>query len=234
MCRYKRGWGPALALSAVSNLKRKSVLNSSKNTSGVARVARSEALVGLVVILTATLLHGSTDLLAGLDGRYAELQQRRAGNLSDSQTLVLDCVQRQQVVHRDLHSDSIRFEAATGAIDVTDFGIARTADVSGTPTGLPLGKTPFQLLTGTLPLPGNSMAALTHQGAHQIAPDVACLCLDLPDTRIDILQKALCEIATGSIPVGRGVGANAATDDGRGAVIWQHQSADHESKRAFG
>jgi serine/threonine-protein kinase len=54
-----------------------------------------------------------------------------------------------------------------------------------------LGATLFQLLTGALPLRGDSMAALMYQIANQPAPSVRTLRPELPQELADILGKTL-------------------------------------------
>jgi serine/threonine protein kinase len=54
-----------------------------------------------------------------------------------------------------------------------------------------LGVMLFQLLTGTLPLRGDSMAALMYQIANQPAPDVRERRPELPQELADILSKTL-------------------------------------------
>jgi CHASE2 domain-containing sensor protein len=101
------------------------------------------------------------------------------------------------VVHRDIKPANIMFDGAADAVKVTDFGIARITDSSKTRTGLVLGTpsfmspeqlagkkvdgrsdlyslgvTLFQLLTGTLPLRGESMTELMHKIASVDAPSV--------------------------------------------------------------
>ena len=109
----------------------------------------------------------------------------------------LDYAHAHNVVHRDIKPANIMFDSGTGAVKVTDFGIARITDSSKTRTGLVLGTpsfmspeqlagkkvdgrsdlyslgiTLFQLLTGTLPLRGASMTELMHKIASVEAPDV--------------------------------------------------------------
>jgi CHASE2 domain-containing sensor protein/predicted Ser/Thr protein kinase len=128
----------------------------------------------------------------------------------------LDHAHRQQVVHRDIKPANVMYDPASDSVKVTDFGIARITSSSKTKTGMVLG-TPsfmspeqlagqrvdgrsdlyslgvmlFQMLTGTLPLRGDSMAALMYQIANQPAPSVRALRPDLPQELADILAKTL-------------------------------------------
>ena len=130
--------------------------------------------------------------------------------------LALDYAHSQQVVHRDIKPANIMYAPETGVVKVTDFGIARITDSSRTKTGMVLG-TPsfmspeqlagqhidgrsdlyslgvmlFQLLTGTLPLRGDSMAALMYQIANQAAPNVRTLRPELPEKLAGVLEKLL-------------------------------------------
>ena len=54
-----------------------------------------------------------------------------------------------------------------------------------------LGVTLFQLLTGSLPLRGDSMSALMHNIAHQPAPDVRTLRPEVPDDLAHVVALAL-------------------------------------------
>lgn len=128
----------------------------------------------------------------------------------------LDYAHQQNVVHRDIKPANIMFDAATGTVKVSDFGIARITDSSKTRTGLVLG-TPsfmapeqlaghkvdgrcdlyalgvslFQLLTGSLPLRGASMSELMHNIARVPAPDVRTLRPDVPPELARIVALAL-------------------------------------------
>lgn len=128
----------------------------------------------------------------------------------------LDYAHQQNVVHRDIKPANIMFDAGTGAVKVSDFGIARITDSSKTRTGLVLGTpsfmapeqlaghkvdgrcdlyalgvTLFQLLTGSLPLRGASMSELMHHIARTPAPDVRTLRPDVPPELARIVALAL-------------------------------------------
>lgn len=131
----------------------------------------------------------------------------------------LDYAHRQNVVHRDIKPANIMYDPAGDSVKVTDFGIARITDDSRTRTGLVLG-TPsfmspeqlagqrvdgradlyalgvslFQLLTGQLPLRGDSMAALMYRIANQPPPDVRSLRPELPAALADILARSLAKL----------------------------------------
>ena len=123
---------------------------------------------------------------------------------------------REGVVHRDVKPANVMIDPSTGAVKVTDFGIARIADACRTRTGLVLG-TPsfmspeqmagrrvdgrsdlyslgvmlFQLLTGALPHASDSMAELMHRIVNDIAPDVRTLRPELPEALANVVALAL-------------------------------------------
>jgi CHASE2 domain-containing sensor protein/tRNA A-37 threonylcarbamoyl transferase component Bud32 len=120
------------------------------------------------------------------------------------------------VVHRDIKPANIMWDPETDQVKITDFGIARITDSSKTKTGMVLG-TPsymspeqlagkkvegqsdlfslgvmlFQMLTGTLPFTGDSMASLMFKIANEMHPDPKTLNPDIPDCVVIIINKAL-------------------------------------------
>jgi len=130
--------------------------------------------------------------------------------------LALHHAHQQGVVHRDVKPANVMIDSASGAIKVTDFGIASITNSCRTRTGLVLG-TPsfmspeqmagrrvdgrtdlyslgvmlFQLLTGALPHASESMSQLMYQIANETAPDVRSLRPELPETLANVVALAL-------------------------------------------
>ncbi len=122
----------------------------------------------------------------------------------------------QNVVHRDIKPANIMYEPESDTPKVTDFGIARVTDSSKTKTGMVLG-TPsymspeqlagkkvegrsdlfslgvmlYQMLSGSLPFQGESMAQLMFKIANEPHLDIRKLKPDLPACVAAITNKAL-------------------------------------------
>lgn len=128
--------------------------------------------------------------------------------------LALDYAHKQQVVHRDIKPANMMYEAASGKIKLTDFGVARMTDANRTRTGLVLGTpsfmspeqlagkhidarsdlyslgvTLYQLISGRLPFEGESLGQLMYAITKQEPADLSDLAL--PPTLWMIIVKAL-------------------------------------------
>jgi serine/threonine-protein kinase len=123
---------------------------------------------------------------------------------------------QQNVVHRDIKPANIMYEPESDTPKVTDFGIARVTDSSKTKTGMVLG-TPsymspeqlagkkvegrsdlfslgvmlYQMLSGTLPFTGESMAQLMFKIANEPHADIRTLNPNLPTCVAAVINKAL-------------------------------------------
>nr|MCH9671162.1 serine/threonine protein kinase [Gammaproteobacteria bacterium] len=161
------------------------------------------------------------EFLKGEDlSRYTKdgtlLPLNRVIDIVASSANALDYAHSQNVVHRDIKPANIMYQADAGTIKLTDFGIARITDSSKTKTGMVLG-TPsymspeqlsgkrvdgrsdlfslgvmlYQLLSGTLPFRGDSMAALMYKIANEPHADILTVRADLPARLKPIVDRAL-------------------------------------------
>jgi len=131
----------------------------------------------------------------------------------------LSYAHKNNVVHRDIKPANIMFDEQGDIVKVTDFGIARITDSSKTKTGMVLG-TPsfmspeqlagkkvdgrsdlyslgvmlFQLLTGVLPMRGESMAELMFKITNEPAPDILQVRPDLPPALSAVVRRMLSKL----------------------------------------
>lgn len=128
----------------------------------------------------------------------------------------LDFAHKQDVVHRDIKPANIMYSEEKDLVKVTDFGIARITASSKTKTGVVLG-TPsymspeqlagkhvdgrsdlfslgvmmYEMLCGTQPFTGDSMAALMYQITNSKQKDITKIRTNLPACIKTIVDKAL-------------------------------------------
>ena len=128
----------------------------------------------------------------------------------------LDYAHSQNVVHRDIKSSNIMYDPDSGAVKITDFGIARITDSSKTRTGTVLG-TPnymspeqcmgkrvdgrsdlfslgvvfYQLVSGALPFRVESMATLMYSIVNDPPTDVKVAKPDIPPTLRKVIHNAI-------------------------------------------
>lgn len=128
----------------------------------------------------------------------------------------LDYAHGRGVVHRDIKPANLIYDAETGAIKITDFGIARVGDTRRTSTGTVLGSpsymapeqfagdevkgtadlfslgvTFYQLLTSKLPFTADNIAQLAYQISQARHTDIRRLRPELPASASRIVNKAL-------------------------------------------
>jgi len=128
----------------------------------------------------------------------------------------LEYAHQQNIVHRDIKPGNIIYNPSNGGVKVTDFGIAKIVDDSKTKTGsvmgsplymspeqlmgkkvsgssdvYSLGATFYQLLTGSPPFDGDSLATLTYKIINQKHSTIKSLRADIPASTTRIINKAL-------------------------------------------
>lgn len=128
----------------------------------------------------------------------------------------LDYAHSNGIVHRDIKPANMMLVEASNSIKLMDFGIARLSDSSKTKTGMVLGTpsymspeqlagkkvdgrsdlfslgvTLYQLLTGSLPFQGESMATLMFKIANEAHPTPTVIRPDLPESINNIIERAL-------------------------------------------
>jgi len=128
----------------------------------------------------------------------------------------LDYAHRQKVVHRDVKPGNIIYDRDSEAAKITDFGVARILDSKQTRTGtilgtpsymspeqvagkkingqsdqFSLGVTVYQLLTGSLPFIGDSVAAMMYQIANRKMPPLRKQRSGLPTNVSRMVSRAL-------------------------------------------
>ena len=120
------------------------------------------------------------------------------------------------VIHRDIKPSNIMYDPESGAIKITDFGIARITDSSKTKTGTVLG-TPnymspeqcmgkkvdgradlfslgvvmYQLACGDLPFKGDSMATLMFAIVNHKPVDIKTVREDIPPTLRKVIHNSI-------------------------------------------
>jgi serine/threonine-protein kinase len=128
----------------------------------------------------------------------------------------LQYAHQRQVIHRDIKPANVMYDAPSGQLKITDFGIARLTDSGRTRTGVVLGTpsfmspeqlqgrtltgqsdlfslgiTLYQLLTARLPFRADSMPALMMKICMEPHPRVRVMQPDLPEGIDPLMDRAL-------------------------------------------
>jgi serine/threonine-protein kinase len=139
----------------------------------------------------------------------------------------LNYAHQNQVVHRDIKPANIMFDAPSGELKITDFGIARLTDSSRTRTGVVLGTpsfmspeqlqgravtgssdlfslavTLYQLLTGQLPFRADSMPGLMLKIAQEPHAPASLVDPGLPEGLDRFFDRALDKLPDDRFPSG--------------------------------
>lgn len=140
----------------------------------------------------------------------------------------LDYAHHQGVVHRDIKPANIMYNAASDALKITDFGIARLTDTSRTKTGIilgtpsfmspeqlmasgvsgqsdlySLGVTLYQLLAGVAPFRADSIPKLMDKIMREEAQPLTEIRANLPASVDSIISTALAKEAEDRFSSGR-------------------------------
>ena len=142
------------------------------------------------------------------DGVVAGLGQRLASALAHAH--------QRGVIHRDIKPDNLMFDAMSGQLKITDFGVARAEDSSATQTGMVLG-TPaymapeqlggapasaagdlyslgvvlFELLTSRRPVEAGSLGEWLRRISQEPATALLVLRPDLPTALAQVVDQLL-------------------------------------------
>ncbi|WP_246180392.1 serine/threonine-protein kinase [Marinobacter changyiensis] len=128
----------------------------------------------------------------------------------------LDYAHRHKIIHRDIKPGNIIYDAKTGSLKITDFGIAKITDDSRTRTGsvmgsplymspeqlkgqkvtgasdiYSLGVTLFKLVCGETPYTGDTLANLTYQILNKRPRSVREFNPDVPAGVVRVINKAI-------------------------------------------